>query len=201
MGAGFAIAMRDLEMRGAGNILGTQQSGHIATVGYELYCELLEQAVRQLKKLPPRESVEVNIDLPGEAYLPRGYVPDMRSKIDLYRRLARLTTEAAVDDFASELADRFGPLPAVVEHLLELARLRIWAHGWGVQRDSPGRSLRGAGLHVAREASAAGEAVAAAGCGWPMAAVRICRWRAALSEPAAIFAESNLSCGRRERAA
>jgi transcription-repair coupling factor (superfamily II helicase) len=132
MGAGFALAMRDLELRGAGNILGTQQSGHIAMVGYEMYCALLERAVRELKKLPPRESVDVNIDLPGEAYLPRGYVPDMRSKIDLYRRLARFTTEAAVDDFAGELADRFGALPAVVEHLLELARLRIWAHGWGI---------------------------------------------------------------------
>jgi transcription-repair coupling factor (superfamily II helicase) len=132
MGAGFALAMRDLEIRGAGNILGTQQSGHIATVGYEMYCTLLERAVRQLKQLPPRELLDVNIDLPGEAYLPRGYVPDMRAKIDLYRRLARLTTEAAVDDFASELGDRFGPLPEVVHHLLELARLRIWAHGWGV---------------------------------------------------------------------
>jgi transcription-repair coupling factor (superfamily II helicase) len=133
MGAGFALAMRDLELRGAGNILGTQQSGHIATVGYEMYCALLERAVRQLKKLPPRETVDVNIDLPGEAYLPRTYVPDMRSKIDLYRRLAQLTTESAVVDFASELADRFGPKPVVVEHLLELARLRIWAHRWGVQ--------------------------------------------------------------------
>jgi transcription-repair coupling factor (superfamily II helicase) len=132
MGAGFALAMRDLELRGAGNILGTQQSGHIATVGYEMYCALLERAVRQLKNLPPRESVEVTIDLPGEAYLPRNYVPDMRSKIDLYRRLAQLTSEPAVDDFASELVDRFGPLPPVVEHLLELARLRIWAHRWGV---------------------------------------------------------------------
>jgi transcription-repair coupling factor (superfamily II helicase) len=133
MGAGFALAMRDLELRGAGNILGTQQSGHIAMVGYEMYCALLERAVRQCKKLAPRESVDVNIDLPGEAYLPRDYVPDMRSKIDLYRRLARLTTEAAVDDFASELSDRFGPVPPVVAHVLELARLRIWAHGWGVQ--------------------------------------------------------------------
>jgi transcription-repair coupling factor (superfamily II helicase) len=133
MGAGFALAMRDLELRGAGNILGTQQSGHIAMVGYELYCALLEKAVRQLKKLPPRDTIDVNIDLPGEAYLPRGYVPDMRAKIDLYRRLARLTTESSVDDFGAELADRFGPLPAVVEHLLELARLRIWAHGWGVR--------------------------------------------------------------------
>ena len=133
LGAGFQIASHDLELRGAGNILGTQQSGHIATVGYEMYCALLERAVRQLKKLPPRESVEVTIDLPGEAYLPRTYVPDMRAKIDLYRRLAQLTSEAAVDDFGSELADRFGPVPAVVEHLLELARLRIWAHGWGVR--------------------------------------------------------------------
>jgi transcription-repair coupling factor (superfamily II helicase) len=133
MGAGFALAMRDLELRGAGNILGTQQSGHIAMVGYEMYCALLERAVRQFKKMAPRELVDVNIDLPGEAYLPRDYVPDMRSKIDLYRRLARLTMEATVDDFASELSDRFGPPPPVVEHLLELARLRIWAHGWGVQ--------------------------------------------------------------------
>lgn len=132
MGAGFALAMRDLELRGAGNILGTQQSGHIAMVGYEMYCALLERAVRRLKKLPPRESVDVNIDLPGEAYLPRGYVPDMRSKIDLYRRLARLTRDTSVDDFAGELVDRFGPPPEVVQHLLELARLRVWAHRWGV---------------------------------------------------------------------
>jgi transcription-repair coupling factor (superfamily II helicase) len=133
MGAGFALAMRDLELRGAGNILGTQQSGHIATVGYEMYCALLERAVRRLKRLPQPESVEVNIDLPGEAYLPRGYVPDMRAKVDLYRRLARVTSEEAVDDFATELVDRFGPLPEPVSHLLELARLRIWAHAWGVQ--------------------------------------------------------------------
>ncbi len=133
MGAGFALAMRDLELRGAGNILGTEQSGHIAMVGYEMYCALLERAVRQLKKLPPRKSVDVNIDLPGVAYLPRGYVPDMRAKVDLYRRLARLTTEAGVDDFASELADRFGEPPAEAAHLLALARLRIWAHSWGVR--------------------------------------------------------------------
>ncbi len=133
MGAGFALAMRDLELRGAGNILGTQQSGHIATVGYEMYCALLERAVRQLKKLPARETVEVTIDLPGEAYLPRNYVPDMRSKIDLYRRLAQLTAESAVADFTNELTDRFGPPPPVVAHLLELARLRMWAHRWGVR--------------------------------------------------------------------
>lgn len=130
MGAGFALAMRDLELRGAGNLLGTQQSGHIATVGYELYCALLEKAVRQLKKLPPRDSVDVLADLPVAAFFPRQYVPDMRTKIDLYRRLSRLTNEKDLDEFRAELADRFGPLPAPVEQLIKLARLRIWAHLW-----------------------------------------------------------------------
>jgi transcription-repair coupling factor (superfamily II helicase) len=130
MGAGFALAMRDLELRGAGNLLGTQQSGHIATVGYELYCALLEKAVRQLKKLPPRDSVDVLVDLPVGAFFPRQYVPDMRIKIDLYRRLSRMTAERDLDEFHAELADRFGPLPAPVEQLVKLARLRIWAHGW-----------------------------------------------------------------------
>ncbi|MCH8840177.1 MAG: transcription-repair coupling factor [Planctomycetes bacterium] len=132
MGAGFALAMRDLELRGAGNLLGTQQSGHIATVGYELYCALLERAVRQLKNLPLPESVDVSLDLPVAAYFPRQYVPDMRMKIDLYRRLTRIADEALLDDFQAELADRFGPPPAAVLQMVELARLRIWAHPWRV---------------------------------------------------------------------
>ena len=132
MGAGFAIAMRDLEIRGAGNILGTEQSGHIAVVGYELYCSLLEQAVRQLKRLPPRASIEVDIDLPVEAYIPRSYVPDMRLKIDLYRRLARVANQRELEDLAAELSDRFGPPPAPVERLLWLAELRMAAHRWQI---------------------------------------------------------------------
>ena len=128
MGAGFALAMRDLELRGAGNLLGTQQSGHIAAVGYELYCALLEKAVRELKKLPPKESVDVSIDLPVAAYFPERYLPDMRTKIDLYRRLARIGTESDLDDLRAELADRFGEVPPPVEQLIELGRLRIWAH-------------------------------------------------------------------------
>jgi transcription-repair coupling factor (superfamily II helicase) len=130
MGAGFALAMRDLELRGAGNLLGTQQSGHIATVGYELYCALLEKAVRQLKRLPPRDSIDVLVDLPIGAFFPRQYVPDMRIKIDLYRRMSRLIAEKDLEELRAELADRFGPLPAPVEQLVQLARLRIWAHGW-----------------------------------------------------------------------
>ncbi len=132
MGAGFAIAMRDLEIRGAGNILGTQQSGHIALVGYELYCDLLEQAVGRLKRLPPKTSVEVDIDLPCKAYLPRSYVPDMRAKIDLYRRLARATEPDDVQSFRAELADRFGPPPPVVECLLTLTETRIAARRWWI---------------------------------------------------------------------
>ncbi|HBO44287.1 MAG TPA: hypothetical protein DD670_10220 [Planctomycetaceae bacterium] len=125
--------MRDLEIRGAGNILGTEQSGHIAAVGYELYCKLLEQAVRLLKQLPPAKSVEVDIDLPTRAYIPRKYVPDMRAKIDLYRRLARVASHADLADFRSELNDRFGPPPAPLEEMLALAELRIAAHQWGIR--------------------------------------------------------------------
>ena len=132
MGAGFAIAMRDLEIRGAGNILGTAQSGHIATVGYELYCSLLEHAVRSAKHLPPKTSIEVDVDLPGSGYIPRSYVPDMRLKIDLYRRLARVSNLSELEDFRSELLDRFGPPPAPVQHLLELAQIRIAAHRWRI---------------------------------------------------------------------
>jgi transcription-repair coupling factor (superfamily II helicase) len=133
MGAGFALAMRDLELRGAGNLLGTQQSGHIATVGYELYCALLEKAVRQLKNMPLQESVEVSIDLPVSAYFPRLYVTDMRTKIDLYRRLTRITQETELEEFGTELADRFGPIPAAATQLIEQQRLRIWAHRWGIR--------------------------------------------------------------------
>lgn len=132
MGAGFAIAMRDLEIRGAGNILGTQQSGHIAAVGYELYCDLLEKAVRRLKRLPQRQTIEVAIDLPGEAWLPRHYVPEMRLKIDLYRRLSRATTVAELDELRRELVDRFGPLPPAAQRLLARMELRILAARWGI---------------------------------------------------------------------
>ena len=132
MGAGFAIAMRDLEIRGAGNILGTQQSGHIATVGYELYCQLLEGAVTRLRRLPPKTAIEVDIDLPCQAYLPRSYVPDMRLKIDLYRRLARVANDSDLEGFRSELIDRFGPPPDVVRRLLLLCETRIAASRWWI---------------------------------------------------------------------
>jgi transcription-repair coupling factor (superfamily II helicase) len=160
MGAGFAIAMRDLEIRGAGNILGTQQSGHIATVGYELYCDLLEHAVRSLKQLPPKTTIEVDVDLPGEGYIPRSYVPDMRLKIDLYRRLARVSNLQELEDFRGELVDRFGPPPPLVEHLLELAEIRIAAYRWRITsihlEDQYAVLVYSSGRHIQQLAAASG---------------------------------------------
>lgn len=127
LGAGFKIALRDLEIRGAGNILGTQQSGHIAAVGYEMYCQLLEQAVRHLKNLPVKTHLEVTVDLPWEAFLPRDYVAGQRVRIEVYRRLARIRKLERLDEFRQELRDRFGPPPVPVEWLLRLAELRLLA--------------------------------------------------------------------------
>ncbi len=132
LGAGFKIAMRDLEIRGAGNILGTQQSGHIAAVGYELYCQLLDNAVRALKNEPAKTSVDVAIDLPWRAYLPRDYVPGQRLKIEVYRRLARIRKQDRLEDFRRELQDRFGPIPEPADWLLRLQELRVLAARWQV---------------------------------------------------------------------
>ena len=132
LGAGFKIAMRDLEIRGAGNILGTQQSGHIAAIGYELYCQLLENAVRHLKNQPARVPLEVNIDLPWRAYLPHDYVAGQRLRIEVYRRLARLRRLERLQDFRQELRDRFGPWPEPAEWLLRLVELRLLAARWHI---------------------------------------------------------------------
>ncbi len=133
LGAGFGIAMRDLEIRGAGNLLGTQQSGHIAAVGYELYCQLLDQAVRQMTKSPLKLSLDVDIQLPVEAYLPPEYIQDMRHKIDVYRRISRLQDIQAISQMRQELEDRFGQIPRPVERLLEIAQLKMDATLWSIK--------------------------------------------------------------------
>lgn len=132
MGAGFAISMRDLEIRGAGNLLGSQQSGHIAAIGYEMYCQLLEDAVRQVQNLPPKLSADVDIDLPVEAYLAEDYVPNLRHKIDLYRRIAKINDAAEINEIRDELRDRFGPLPDAAKRMLEIAELRMDAAAWQI---------------------------------------------------------------------
>ena len=130
LGSGFKIAMRDLEIRGAGNILGNQQSGHIAAVGYELYCQLLDNSVRELKGQARRTPLEVAVDLPWTAYFPRDYMSGQRQRIEAYRRLARVRGLDRLEDFRKELRDRYGPPPEAAEWLLRLAELRLLATHW-----------------------------------------------------------------------
>jgi len=134
LGAGFKIALRDLEIRGAGNILGPEQSGHIESVGYELYCSLLESAVRTLTRQPEKPKFNASIELTWRAYLPRDYVPGPRVKVELYRRLGRVRSLERLADFRQELVDRFGPLPQPAENLMAEAELRVLAERWGVER-------------------------------------------------------------------
>jgi transcription-repair coupling factor (superfamily II helicase) len=124
LGSGFKIAMRDLEIRGAGSLLGESQSGHIAAVGYDLYVEMVSQAVAELKGEAPREPAEIKIDLPTAAHLPPDYVPREDLRIEAYRRLAAVTSEGEVGDIRAEWLDRYGPLPPPAEALLDVARVR-----------------------------------------------------------------------------
>ncbi len=134
LGAGFKIALRDLEIRGAGNILGAEQSGHIESVGYELYCSLLEQAARALTKQPARASFDCSVELKWRAYLPRDYVPAPRLKLELYRRASRLRSLAHLADLKQELSDRFGPPPQPALNWLAEAEIRILAGAWNLER-------------------------------------------------------------------
>ncbi|HHT9147281.1 MAG TPA: transcription-repair coupling factor, partial [Candidatus Wunengus sp. YC61] len=118
LGAGFRIAMRDLEIRGAGNFLGTEQHGHIAAVGYEMYCRLLELAVRKAKHETIEEPFDVSISLKLESFIPKSYIPEDALKMDIYRRLNRSTTFDEVRNIAGEITDRFGDIPLPVKNLL-----------------------------------------------------------------------------------
>jgi transcription-repair coupling factor (superfamily II helicase) len=133
LGSGFKIAMRDLEIRGAGNLLGTGQSGHIAAVGYDLYCQMVTEAVAELKGEPVRPPAEIKLELPLDASLPPAYVGKEELRLEAYRRLAAVTTEGEVDDIAAEWADRFGPVPPEAEALLAVARLRAECVRTGVR--------------------------------------------------------------------
>jgi len=132
LGAGFRIAMRDLEIRGAGNILGPEQSGHIAAVGYDMYCRILEHAVNALKNQPTPERPDVTLMLGTEALLPESYVADPSQRIELYRRVQRATNASDLDALRTEMEDRFGKLPAEAEALLTEARLRQLAQKAGI---------------------------------------------------------------------
>ena len=133
MGAGMYVAMKDLEIRGAGNILGAEQSGHVAGVGFDLYVRMVGEAVQELKEgggAP--EAVETKVELPVDAHLPHEYVPGERLRLDAYRRIAAITSEDEIDAVRDELKDRFGPLPVPVLNLLEVARFRAKARRAGL---------------------------------------------------------------------
>jgi transcription-repair coupling factor (superfamily II helicase) len=127
LGAGFRIALRDLEIRGAGNILGPEQSGHIQLVGYQMYCELLADAVKKLKNEPVEPIPTASLDLGFTTYIPKNYIPSDRHRMDVYRKIAVSKTNEDLKQIADELNDVYGPVPEEVKLLLELAELRIAA--------------------------------------------------------------------------
>ena len=133
LGSGFKIAMRDLEIRGAGNLLGENQSGHIAAVGYDLYVQMVSEAVAELKGEPLREPAEIKLDVPVDASLPNDYVAKEELRLEAYRRLAAVTTAGEVADIRNEWLDRYGPLPEPAEALLRVALLRAECARAGVR--------------------------------------------------------------------
>ena len=133
LGSGFKIAMRDLEIRGAGNLLGEAQSGHIAAVGYDLYCQMVTEAVGEMKGEPQKEPAEVKLDVPTNAFLPGDYVAKEELRLEAYRRLAGVTSAAAVADIRAEWEDRYGPVPEPAEALLAVGALRAECHRLGLR--------------------------------------------------------------------
>lgn len=129
LGSGFKIAMRDLEIRGAGNLLGSEQHGHMQAVGYDLYCKMLNEAVKDLKGTAKVEDkYETMLDLETDAYIPDSYIKNEAQKLDIYKRIASLENAEECEDMSEELTDRFGDLPKAVMNLLEIARLKAEAH-------------------------------------------------------------------------
>ena len=140
LGSGFKIAMRDLEIRGAGNLLGENQSGHIAAVGYDLYVQMVSEAVAELKGEELRQPAEVKLDLAVDANLPPDYVAKEELRLEAYRRLAAVTTQEEVDDIQAEWLDRYGPVPPPAEALLAVARLRAECVRAGVREVTVARN-------------------------------------------------------------
>ena len=128
LGSGFKIAMRDLEIRGAGNLLGAEQHGHMEAVGYDLYCKMLNEAVKHLKGELEEEPYTTTVDLNVDAFIPASYIPNEYQKLDIYKRIASIENEEEMDDMLEELIDRFGDVPKKVQQLLTIALLKALAH-------------------------------------------------------------------------
>jgi transcription-repair coupling factor (superfamily II helicase) len=141
LGAGFELASHDLDIRGAGNLLGDEQSGHIREVGYELYQEMLREAVEALRAgvaEPAEETWSPSITLGTPVTIPEDYVPDLHLRLSLYRRLATLTSDADIESFAAEMIDRFGPLPGEAEELMQLVAIKVLCHDAHVEKVEAG---------------------------------------------------------------
>lgn len=128
LGSGFKIAMRDLEIRGAGNILGAAQHGHMAAVGYDLYCKMLNEAVKGLKGISMEEDFNTTVDLDVDAFIPPSYIVNEIQKLDIYKRIAGIENQAECDDMKEELLDRFGGIPKPVDNLLRISLIRVQSH-------------------------------------------------------------------------
>ncbi|MGE5599323.1 MAG: TRCF domain-containing protein, partial [Bacteroidota bacterium] len=134
LGSGFKIALRDLEIRGAGNLLGPEQHGFIASVGFELYCRLLEEAIREAKGESQPETPDPAIDLKVDAFLPDSYVTDPRQKVELYKKIAAVRGLREADDLLEEAEDRFGEPPPPVRNLLAVAKVKVLAKQAGISQ-------------------------------------------------------------------
>ncbi|MBX6352664.1 MAG: transcription-repair coupling factor [Thermoflavifilum sp.] len=152
LGSGFKIAMRDLAIRGAGNLLGAEQHGHINSVGFDLYSEMLAQAVRELRGEQVKEPPEPTIELPVEAYIPDSYIPDGAQKIAMYKKFRYVRSPEAADELADELMDRYGELPEPVRNLLDITRIKSYAMRYGME----GISQQGAELIIRIRPDASG---------------------------------------------
>ncbi|MCI6004826.1 MAG: transcription-repair coupling factor [Blautia sp.] len=143
LGSGFKIAMRDLELRGAGNLLGAEQHGHMNAVGYDLYCKMLNEAVKEAKGIRTMEDFETTIDLNMDAFIPDSYISNEFQKLDVYKRIAVIETQQDYDDMLEELLDRFGELPKAVMNLLAIAKLKAQAHrAYVTEIKQTGRDIR-----------------------------------------------------------
>ena len=127
-GGGMKIAMRDLEIRGAGDLLGTEQSGQVAAIGFHLYCKLLKRAISSIRKEAPSPFMETHIDFPFNAKIPEDYIDDASLRMEIYHRLGESTTYQETDSILEELKDRFGPLPKPVIWLYHMTRIRLIAY-------------------------------------------------------------------------
>lgn len=143
LGSGFKIAMRDLELRGAGNLLGAQQHGHMNAVGYDLYCKMLNEAVKETKGIHTMEDFETSVDLNVDAYIPDSYISNEFQKLDIYKRIAGIETQQDYDDMLEELLDRFGEPGKAVLNLLAIAKLKAIAHqGYVTEIKQTGKTVR-----------------------------------------------------------